>query len=499
MITTNQNKVAGTGSRKRSKFRGHASKAPLEVRLRRRRPLHLILWFLLAIGTLLASVYLGPPSRSVMAWIALVIYVLGIFSLARCTWTGFWSPVTLFLVVVGVFHYGLIVNILSGIDPDFPRAADYIWYNGPVGVYATHLTTLGVVAYVFVSLLVLGMVGQKKRPIYADERLSGADDELAYRLSRAGSWLLLISTALWFISAISSVGLAGLFGSYQDFLAATRPTNLNLTYMGIGVGLGLTVMTRAKNLAVPALVLFALFAVIGFFLGLRGEVLFPMAVAASVLAQRRSMPNVPVVLFGLVALLALIATAKQIRATGLSASGLNTVDGSPVAALTELGSTLRVVATVVQWHEAGDPFRLGDTYTVSIARAAEQVTLGAQRLPVYEDMRLFNVEILNRAGGIGGSVIGEAYHNLAEVGVVVIMAIIAIIMVAFSRGYGTASRMAIYIVVAVPLFNHIRNSFVPVVPAIVFGLIFVLVVIHVARKRIADSQQRETKAEGVAR
>ncbi|GAA2043558.1 hypothetical protein GCM10009720_25530 [Yaniella flava] len=211
------------------------------------------------------------------------------------------------------------------------------------------------------------------------------------------------------------------------------------------------------------------------------------------------MPNVPVVLFGLVALLALIATAKQIRATGLSASGLNTVDGSPVAALTELGSTLRVVATVVQWHEAGDPFRLGDTYTVSIARAAEQVTLGAQRLPVYEDMRLFNVEILNRAGGIGGSVIGEAYHNLAEVGVVVIMAIIAIIMVAFSRGYGTASRMAIYIVVAVPLFNHIRNSFVPVVPAIVFGLIFVLVVIHVARKRIADSQQRETKAEGVAR
>ncbi len=417
-----------------------------------------------------------------MSWVALSVFALAVFSLSRCTHSGFWSPVTLFLIVLGVFHLGLLANILTGIDPEFPRSSDYIWYDGPIGVYAIFLTTIAIVVYVLFSLSALTLMGITKN-------VPQEDRDLAYYLSNIGAWLLLASTVAWFLIAIISVGIGGLLGSYQNFLVATQATPINLTYITTGVGLGMTVLAPARRVAVAALIVFALFACLGFFLGLRGEVLFPLAVAVSVLAQRRSMPNVLGAVIGLVSLLAMISLAREVRVSGLSDSEFNLTEGSPVEALTELGSTLRVVATVVHWHEAGDPFRLGDTYTVTLARTLEQVTQGSQRIPAHDDMRLFNVEILNRAGGVGGSLIGEAYHNFAVIGVIGVMAIVAVLLSYFSRGHATTTSMAVYVIIAVPLFTHIRNSFVPVIPAVVVGLIFLGIALKIGRNRMA----RKTK------
>jgi hypothetical protein len=445
---------------------------PLTPRERRVR-YHFATWILISAVILLVYLLDGISSRSAVAIVALAVVCCGVYSLSRCSNGGFWAPATLFLAVVGVFHLGLLANILTGIDPAFPRASDYQWYAGAPGVLALFLVTIGICSYVVSALLILC------RRSGAGRRRSD-DEALTLRISRAGAAVLLLGTAGWFVIASSRVGLGGLVGSYQSFLEATATSDINLTYLVIGVGLGLTMMSPLRGIAAPAVAMFGIFAAVGFFLGLRGEVLFPIAVAAGVLARRRRMPSAVLAVVASVLVLMMVSAAKQIRQVGLAQAGIDLSGATPLSALSELGSTLRVVATVAEWHSAGEAFRMGDTYTVSVTRFLEQ--FWGARVAAADDLRLFNVEIARRAGNIGGSVVGEAYHNFSVPGVVIAMCLLGVIFASFSRDRLSAVQTAVYVVVAVPLFNHIRNSFVPVIPAVLVGLVLLILVVLTRRR-----------------
>ncbi|WP_226532015.1 O-antigen polysaccharide polymerase Wzy [Microbacterium paraoxydans] len=425
---------------------------------------------------------LASPERNVLAVEAVVIFAFGVYCLSRSMAAGFWSPAALFLLVLAIFHISLVVHMLTGVDPELPRLADYAWFDGPAGAAALHLTSIGMAAYTAAALLRVALHHDRVRVARDD------DDRLAARFAGIGAFVLLVGVLGWFWIASSTVGFGGITGSYQSFLAATQATDIHLTYPLIAVGLGLAVMTPLRALQKVALVLFAVFAVFGFFLGLRGEVLFPLAVAVSIMATRRKMPNFALVAIGGLLLLTLINAAKQIRQAGLGESGFSLQDATPLAALSELGQTMRVVATVVNWHEfGGEPFRGGDTYTVAVSRLAEQLFL-SERPSAATDFRLFNVEISTRAGNIGGSMIGEAYHNLDVGGVALVLALAGLLFASFSLGRRSPLELALYVVIAVPLYNHIRNSFVPVIPSIAVGVILVLVIYATRRMTVSRSR-----------
>ena len=81
---------------------------------------------------------------------------------------------------------------------------------------------------------------------------------------------------------------------------------------------------------------------------------------------------------------------------------------------------------------------------------------------------MFNVEIANRVGQIGGSPVAEAFHNFGTVGVVLFMAVLGALLVRLER-----RSDAVVGVVLLPLLIQVRNSFAPVPVQIGIGLLLV--------------------------
>ncbi|WP_157155339.1 O-antigen polymerase [Diaminobutyricimonas sp. LJ205] len=443
---------------------------------------HLVGWVAIAFLMLFQS-FAAQPTNAILAAESLVIAGAAILTFSRILPGSFWSPASIFLLVLALFHLGLAPFWLLDIDPRLPRAEDYLWFYGISGAFALQLSMWGMVAY---TLAVTLRAHTRRHISVPREPRSFVVTGRAY--SRWGAVLLIGSVAWWFLLSVGAGGVGILFGSYSQYLRATSSTSVDDIYYAIGVGLGLTLVARADTvLSKAGLFCFLGFAFIAFFIGLRGEVLFPLAVGATVLAMRRRMPNGALTILFLIIVLTVVNGAKQIRQVGISNADFDWAQASPLAALGELGSSLRVVATVVDWHhQLGEPFRMGETYVVTIARALESVFDPAARLPASMDFRLFNAEIMNRAGAIGGSTAAEAYHNFGVIGVIVGMGLLGWLFGHFSSGPLSATQIAVYVCLAVPLFNHIRNSFVPVVPMTVVALGFVALVVVVSGQRRAS-------------
>jgi len=263
--------------------------------------------------------------------------------------------------------------------------------------------------------------------------------------------------------------------SYQEFLAATEKVDLSYAYLALSVGLGLvliTPLTLGRGLVVA---IFLIYGASVFFLGLRGEVLYPSAVAISVLSFRRASPRLRIVLPALALGLAATGVAKQVRQEGLGRGGLKSAIWDPLTGLSELGQTIRVVTETIRWHEGNlEPYTWGSTYTVSIVRMFER--FGGNRVPASEDFRLFNSEIAHRVGPIGGSIVGEAHHNFALPGIIIVMLLMGVIVGLFSRRALKPFPLAIYVAFAGPMIVHVRNSFVPVIPGFLMVIALLLVV-----------------------
>lgn len=435
----------------------------------------------------------GIPRRLAAAE-AIAILAVALLLIARTAAQGMWSPQCIYLAVLGLFHLGLAPNVVLDIDPRLP-ASDYFWYQGELLTTAINLTTIAILSYTTAVLFCCSSLprqmlrtgdSSRRAPKIIDEHLSVAR---AKGLSAAGSVVLLISVATWFVTSISAVGVGGLFGSYLDYLDATGPTLTGVTYLGMALGLALAVIRPVGMLSGAALLAFAVFACVGFILGLRGEVLFTVAAAVPVIARHAKMPGKLATIAATMTVLIAISLARGVRDRGLlNALQFGAGSASPLDALVELGTTLRVVAVVSAWHEAGEPFRHGDTYTVVMVRFLEGLDSTA-RLAAERDFRLFNSEIASRVGLIGGSTVAEAYHNFAIPGVVVVSVLLGGLFAYFGRGQGGVLTVASYAVVAGPLFNHIRNTFVTVVPAVGIGLVVVGFVVFVTPRTKAGSER----------
>lgn len=426
---------------------------------------------------------LDNTSIRVLAAESLLVFSVGLWSITRVTPRGSWSPASVFFVVLAIFHIGLTPYWLFGKYPDLVRTTDTVWFFGPVGVYSLWVVMLAMASYV------LGVVGWASfpRPVPSEEQSrrqsARGNNTSADHYAFGGSCILLGGILLWAYLAYSSGGPTIFFGSYTAFLAATSSSGISQAYVLIGLGLGLCMISVSKPFVRFGIAIFLIFALVAFFLGLRGEVLFALAVAASVLAARRKLPSGMAVAGAAFVLLGAINGAKNIRSSGIGSVTATLSDFNPMEAIVELGSTMRVVAETVNWHVVNsEPFRSGDTYAVSVIRFVELALSPSTRLPASADFRLMNTEIRERTGAIGGSIIGEAYHNFDVVGAMVVLLLVGILFSLFSRAQVTNRSLAIYVCVAVPLFNHIRNSFVPVLPQIVLGLVALVAIELFARK-----------------
>jgi hypothetical protein len=170
----------------------------------------------------------------------------------------------------------------------------------------------------------------------------------------------------------------------------------------------------------------------------------------------------------------LIGLVRITRRTGLTEARLS-VGSAPLDALAEIGHSLRPTVFVLGWHSVGEPFRHGVTLLAVPLRFVEATTGWHGGSPAVDD-RMFNVEILERVGPIGGSPIAEAYHNAGLAGVVLFMAGLGLLIGRLERRPGNPFGDATVGLMLLPLLIQVRNSFAPVPAQLAFGLLMLLLV-----------------------
>ena len=193
---------------------------------------------------------------------------------------GMFSLGGLYALTFLVFHFGLALVFALGYDPAVASNApsSFAWFYDPATNYALMMAATGATG-LGAGVCVQSLIG--RGPIVA-ERDGG---EFPFEV---GGFLVLVASLLsWLYLTVVSGGFAVLVGSYGGFLEATRGVGLPLTYFGIGLGLAVMAVGRPSHWRRAAGILFAAWALVAFPLGLRGEVLFPLAGALAVASLRR--------------------------------------------------------------------------------------------------------------------------------------------------------------------------------------------------------------------
>lgn len=360
-----------------------------------------------------------------------------------------YRPAAAYLVLFGLFHGGLLLSVAVRGDS---VSEDARWLEDAHTPQAVSLAVLGMAGYT----LAAGLAG-RGAPATVASRDGAVAGPLGVAVQVAGVGV--------FVAALVRAGgtdlLAGGYNTFVEVNGSDPTLAFGILCSGMGAVLAVSAGGRAR---IAGWVGFGLYAVIALPLGTRGEVLFPL-VAMAVIEARRHRIRTLWTFLGVVTVLLLAGVVRQTRIGGLAALSPSSWLTAPLDAVAEMGFSLRPVVVVLGWDE---PQRAGATFVAVPVRFLESFLGWHGGPPAYDD-RLFNVEIANRVGHIGGSPVAEAYHNFGTLGVVLFMAALGALLARLEW-----RTDAVLGVVLLPLLIQVRNSFAPVPVQIGFGLLLVL-------------------------
>jgi hypothetical protein len=420
----------------------------------------------LGIGLLLAglvvsaSIEAGGLRRAAFAF-ALV----WIGALVLTSWNhpaGKYSASALYLLVFGLFHGGLLFSVALRGEAGLVVPAGRDWVFGPELPAAVRLSLVGCTAYATVVFAI--RLGRRPDPPTVRPALSRTNRVWLGAVGVAAEAVALL--LLWL--AFSSVGqltvLESGYGAYRQ--AADGAVGYALLLIGLGSAFAVS-GTRVQRRF--GLALFGLFAIIALPLGLRGSVLFPLVILVVTEVRGGHRIRLGAAVPAAMAILCLISVIRQTRGDGVGALFHGRLYASPLDAVGEMGYSLYPTVVVQRWHADGEPPAHGATLVAVPLRLVERLT-GWHGGPPSPDYRLFNVEVMDRVGPIGGSPIAEGYHNAGLPGVLLLMAAVGYALARLEQRRPTPSSDVLLVVGALPLILQVRQAFAPVPVQVLVGL-----------------------------
>ena len=305
-----------------------------------------------------------------------------------------------------------------------------------------------------------------------------------------GISLLAVGLVFWIYLALSS-GAITLGISYADFLSRTRNANMPITYLMIGLGLGVVSASRHRNVRSLALIIFALWALPAFAIGLRGEAILPASAFAIVAARRGSIRLRPWMGLAAVGVLSAGSAVRVIRQFGLG-KGITGIQAfNPFDGIAELGYSIRPLTVVVNFHDRlGEPFVGIATYLAPFRRLIVGRLLGGSVLSVEQDPSVFGGMIAQRIGPIGGSPAAEAYRSGGLVAIVSVMILIGLLVAHLDSMASTPLADAGVAMSSFVLLLWIRNDFTPVPAQFAITALILLLLRLLARRRLRPTYPR---------
>jgi len=384
-----------------------------------------------------------------------------------------------YLGVFIIFHFGLAFAYMVGYDIVAARPTHwyYDWFFSPETKKALVLSAEASIAFAAgVCFSTLFRDYQKIRAMN-ESFIKPLISETDFDYNVLGFFLTTFSIMVWFIIVIKYGGLATLVSPYMEFLDTTKELPLKFTYYGVGLGMAVSGVGPGTTWRRFCFAVFILWALISFPLGLRGEVLFPLAGAVVVTSLRAPVIRLRWLIVSVIVLLFIISAARIVRVSGLGGELTSTSISStnPMDALAELGGSLRPVTETVRWANEGESPLYGTSYWAPFERMFQRAVPLWNRVPSIEDQRLLNVLVQHRVGAIGYSPVAEAYFNFRHVGPIIIFFLLGAALGRIDRLRGNIANQLQAAIIIVPLLFNIRNAFSQVPGQLVSGVVIIIV------------------------
>ncbi|MGC3996848.1 MAG: O-antigen polysaccharide polymerase Wzy [Anaeromyxobacter sp.] len=342
---------------------------------------------------------------------AALVWLLCLRSLSRAHPAGALSLGTLYLVLLGLFHLGVVVPVSLGVGVRSPPG----WTRSPFLPEALGYFTAAVLAFT------LG-ARHRGRGAARAQQVPAAQPHLFL----AGAAVAAMGAALLWIG-VWKLGL--LQASYAEYFERAMRTDVRFFGFGmmlfpIGVVIGACGANRRQLWGLGVLLALTLGPL--FFRGFRGPVLVQATALLAVWARKDLRSARRLALGGLV--LVMVA-APAIRATRNQGEDPATGERGfqPLALVSETGGSLYpLIVTVEARAAAAEPLWLGRSYLMSIQRIVPNVSArwrgptSRTLTPSVWATRRVNPWAYENGGGIGFSGVAEPYLNFGGLGLVAV-------------------------------------------------------------------------------
>ncbi len=385
-----------------------------------------------------------------------------IFVYQRALQLDWLSASVAYMVIFWIFHLGLVfpAAIVPSILSNFGLLDWLMSYENSMAVVAS---LLFLVSFALGTLL--------RRDDRNPTRATVATDKTAPELIIVG-WVIVIGGTLWGIWSVMTYGVESIFSSYQAFFAISNSFSYAVLLTAYGLVLQIAGGRSLRAVFITALWSYLPVAVLTMLAGARTTAL-STAVVLVIIAARRGL-HIPrlALTSGIVIVLTLTATIREVRQVGLTdvlSSQTDVAIQSPVSGLTELGGSLMPVTATIDYMKSHD-FFWGETYFYPIWRQIGRL-IGAETGTPDTDPRFIADRITGLYGAIGYSTAAEAYANGGLLGVIVFAGLWGLVFCWLEQRSDTPYGLAIFAGVLIPMFINIRNSFIYVPAWIVLAIL----------------------------
>jgi oligosaccharide repeat unit polymerase len=448
------------------------------------------IWIIAMTGILVMATYFNvfEAPRALLESITALNWLVLSFILYITLPKGIWSISFIFMAVVGVFHIGLVLaNSVNGITDEDTLYQISRWFYNVETDNAIHIVNLAMIGFALGAIL----FSREAKP---SEDIGASDVQYRKRLFHLGG-ILLGFFVLIFFAITTATGAISSYGAYLAVMSNMPLYALIFSYLYffIGIALVLVCVAYKPGFGYWYFAIFTIWALFAFKIGLRGEVMFPSAVAACMLGRKGPPVRGYILAIGLIGFLIITGIVKNARVSGDYSGDMGI---NPLNAIAEMGSSLRAVQETVKWRK-NDNFELlmGGSYWAPFERQFALFIPQLERIDVEEDGRLLNIVVQKKAGPIGFSAIGEAYLNFGEKGVIVVFFLFAYIMAKLDSSASTVRNDILIGIGLLPIFVTVRNSFIHVPAQLVLGMILAALFMYVTYKKpgLQEPQSHKVK------
>ncbi len=420
--------------------------------------------FLLALAGLTEILGQSLTTEWLLAGGAGLIIIVAYKRVLRLEWL---SPTILYMAIFWVFHLGLVfpAAIVPSLLDDYPGWA--------LDRLLSPESSIAVVAsLLFLACFAVGTLFVRQR----ESKASNEDRKTSAPKLVLMGWLTIAGGMLLAVIALANYGFESLLSSYDEFFAISSTFAYAVVITAIGLILQIAGGRAMRSVLLTALWSYLPIAALTFLAGSRTAPLFTAIVILIALSKRGLRVSRLALGLGIITLLIVTATIREVRQVGLG----NLFDPStpiaiqsPLSGLTELGGSLQPVISTVDYMRSHD-FFVGETYVFPVLRQIDRLFGGDIGTP-DTDPRFIANRIVALYGSIGYSTVAEAYANGGLAGVLIFALLWGVVFGLLERHSNTPYRMAVFLVILIPMMINIRNSFIYVPAWIFLGLCPVLV------------------------